>query len=878
MAKITLNDLTNLPGQPLSAQNIINNNSSKIEAALENTLSRDGTSPNQMLADFDLNHNDLLNAKELHADSLFINGTKVEVLELVDTSNFATSAQGAKADTALQPNTGAYRVQSFVAAPSTFIPIIVLRVYTETYNHAAPLKYSGAHYVRTSFEPSHALKFFNGSWWEIDESEISLFMAGSRGDYNPATRVGTDDTLTIRQAFQAAVAVNSSVKVPVGTFYNLGELQYLTNLRISGVNRLVSRFYIDITNIQAGGRFQGQNLVIRDLGHMIYLTGVVGSDGGEYGSGITFSQYFTDGVPVDTKNISITRMGFYAAPGSPNGPAHALNGIGRFSQVDAYDIEVDGFTGSAVHFHWGANGPGIGQAVVNTYHPNNLRVRHVVARNGGRLFTLSSCFDVQLSSLRGIALQRVGDILPGDETNTYAIAEHKPLVGSDIRVSDFCVDGLVNVGSAGSIRVISVATSRIDEDAPTVPTRRVMFFRGLTFENGVLQARDNITDTSVLRVVRAIDLTGATGDITLRNIDCTDVARFDTGLRLADCRGNIIVDNVALASATAIDLQRTTCAYFKNMMVVLKNRTGLAADPTALTVGGSEFSTTLSVAKAANDPTITVGTALGAVLNPGDTITVGGNSVKVAGSRQIRSTETVIPIEAMAFTASIGATVACDQRSVPNIESSTLELYDFGISLEGTRGSYIGKNKFVDIAKQGIKGAPKGGVIETNRFIRGGQHRLIDNTYLSRNIIMNAGAENVVIQNNDCGIEAQYIDMNIQTATDTGNLRVRNNALGNSISAHAQFLTQTNARLDAAQFNEYLGNYRKDGGQWTGATTWYEFLQNAIMRYHGTAAPTRGYHRAGSEWVHTSPAVGSPTGGMCTVSGTPGTWVNKANL
>jgi len=60
MAKLTLNDVSNLQNEG-SAVNTINNNSTATEVALENTLSRDGTSPNQMVADLDMNSNQILN-------------------------------------------------------------------------------------------------------------------------------------------------------------------------------------------------------------------------------------------------------------------------------------------------------------------------------------------------------------------------------------------------------------------------------------------------------------------------------------------------------------------------------------------------------------------------------------------------------------------------------------------------------------------------------------------------------------------------------------------------------------------------------------------------------------------------------------------------
>ena len=61
MAKLTLTDLTSLTSNETTAINQINANGALIETALENTLSRDGTSPNSMSANLDMNSKKLLN-------------------------------------------------------------------------------------------------------------------------------------------------------------------------------------------------------------------------------------------------------------------------------------------------------------------------------------------------------------------------------------------------------------------------------------------------------------------------------------------------------------------------------------------------------------------------------------------------------------------------------------------------------------------------------------------------------------------------------------------------------------------------------------------------------------------------------------------------
>lgn len=75
--KLNLPDIGTL-GNPNTARAAINSNFTAIENAFDNTLSRDGTTPNQMEADIDLNGYDLLNVRRIDADELFKNGVPFE--------------------------------------------------------------------------------------------------------------------------------------------------------------------------------------------------------------------------------------------------------------------------------------------------------------------------------------------------------------------------------------------------------------------------------------------------------------------------------------------------------------------------------------------------------------------------------------------------------------------------------------------------------------------------------------------------------------------------------------------------------------------------------------------------------------------------------
>lgn len=63
MAKLTLSDLVN-PSNDSTLVSTINTNNALTETALDNTLSRNGASPNQMQADLDMNSNRILNLPE----------------------------------------------------------------------------------------------------------------------------------------------------------------------------------------------------------------------------------------------------------------------------------------------------------------------------------------------------------------------------------------------------------------------------------------------------------------------------------------------------------------------------------------------------------------------------------------------------------------------------------------------------------------------------------------------------------------------------------------------------------------------------------------------------------------------------------------------
>ena len=105
MAKLTLNTI----GSRYGSIDALNANSDLVEAALENTLSRDGAGPNNMESDLDMDSNSLLNvdtvfADKVRSDELYINNTLVVPSNLAQATN-ANVVQYNPAGTGAVPTT-----------------------------------------------------------------------------------------------------------------------------------------------------------------------------------------------------------------------------------------------------------------------------------------------------------------------------------------------------------------------------------------------------------------------------------------------------------------------------------------------------------------------------------------------------------------------------------------------------------------------------------------------------------------------------------------------------------------------------------------------------------------------------------------------------
>lgn len=87
MAKLTLSDITS----GYASITLLNSNFRAIKDAIENTVSRDGTNPNHMTADLDMNSQDILNAGNVSAQDIIVDGQSFSNA-IIDVQNAAASA------------------------------------------------------------------------------------------------------------------------------------------------------------------------------------------------------------------------------------------------------------------------------------------------------------------------------------------------------------------------------------------------------------------------------------------------------------------------------------------------------------------------------------------------------------------------------------------------------------------------------------------------------------------------------------------------------------------------------------------------------------------------------------------------------------------
>jgi parallel beta-helix repeat protein len=203
----------------------LNNNFTALRDAFDNTLSRDGSTPNSMSADIDLNSNDLINVNSVETSSLRINGVLVSPADLSSagsvfysnrfTGDGSTTAYTLSYDPYIKDNAqvyidGVYQNKDTYATSGT----------TLTFTEAPPLNSSIEVAVARTLEAvgtadASAVTFTqagSGATSSTVERKLQEFV--SVKDFGAVGDGTTDDT----SAIQAAINAASRIYFPEGTY------------------------------------------------------------------------------------------------------------------------------------------------------------------------------------------------------------------------------------------------------------------------------------------------------------------------------------------------------------------------------------------------------------------------------------------------------------------------------------------------------------------------------------------------------------------------------------------------------------------------------------------------------------------------------------
>ena len=202
----------------------LNDNFTNIDQAFDNTLSLDGSTPNAMGADLDMNSKDVLNVNDVYADRLLLNGVPVstsavtvdsesvtytpeftgavtsnveaKLQEAVSVKDFGAVGDGITDDTA-----------AIQAAANTTLPIFVP---AGTYILSAAITFTGVAAVR-----GEGIGRSNLQWSTTNGFEVT----GVLGNNNPVILSGLS-FLTSGDALGKAVVVNNSAQSASGVIQN----------------------------------------------------------------------------------------------------------------------------------------------------------------------------------------------------------------------------------------------------------------------------------------------------------------------------------------------------------------------------------------------------------------------------------------------------------------------------------------------------------------------------------------------------------------------------------------------------------------------------------------------------------------------------------
>jgi len=294
-------DITTIASGYYSRQ-ALNNNFENLQDGFDNTLSLDGSTPNSMNADFDVNGYRILNAGQIDTDALYLNGVAITSGDDVDfqttyltasyTGNGSTTAYSLTANPQSEGNVSIY-VDGVYQNKDTFS----LSGTTVTFSEAPPLNAAIEIVYPTNTDTLNgsnatAITYNQGSTGAQDrnvtqklQEYISVKDFGAVGD-------GTTDDTTAIIAAAAAMTDNTTLYFPNGTYL-------ISSAGFSDFTDVYGNTVIDLNDLDNIG-LKGDNAVIKCVNHNIST----------YGGLMFFKFTNCNGVYVDGFRFDMTFTGY----------------------------------------------------------------------------------------------------------------------------------------------------------------------------------------------------------------------------------------------------------------------------------------------------------------------------------------------------------------------------------------------------------------------------------------------------------------------------------------------------------------------------------------------------------------------------------------
>jgi len=230
----------------------INNNTQNLRDAFDNTLSLDGSTPNAMQADFDMNSNDILNVDKLYLSGLYIDGQPVAPGTLnyngvIKETQVATSGQ-----TVFNLNTLVYKPG--INNLSVYVDGVYQNPSTYTENTTSRITFStGLHVGAIVDFVALSVNDLSGT---TDATSVTYTPAGSGAvtttvanklkqtvsvkDFGAVGNGATNDTAAIQAAINASAIGDFAVAFPAGNYLVTGVLTGGDGLVLVGDGKGVS--------------------------------------------------------------------------------------------------------------------------------------------------------------------------------------------------------------------------------------------------------------------------------------------------------------------------------------------------------------------------------------------------------------------------------------------------------------------------------------------------------------------------------------------------------------------------------------------------------------------------------------------------------------